>query len=120
MGKLLNKDDILKANDVHFEYEEVPEWGGTVKLYAMCLRDRLAFEAIQAESKKEEPDGINIEEILFILEKTIRDEGGKQLFTKEEVSSLLDKSTKVIYRLFGRCAEVNKIAAGDKKTKEKN
>ena len=115
--KFLNKEDILKSSDEYFEYEDVKEWGGTIKICAMTLRDRLKFEKLQ--SAPSEDGEISTEAILFILSKSLCNEDGNPLFTVDEASALLDKGTKVIYRLFKRCIAVNKTAIEDSSS-EKN
>ena len=42
---LLNKDDIIKANDRKLIEVDVPEWGGSVFLGKMNLSDLLDFWA---------------------------------------------------------------------------
>jgi len=108
MRKTLSKAEILSAKDCYFEYEDVPEWGGSLKIYSMSLRERMEFEKVQAKRKKDSEE-INLEEILFVLSKSLRDEDGIPIFTAEEVNSLLDKNMNVVYRIFKRCAEVNKV-----------
>ena len=115
---ILSKEDILKARDEYYEYEEIPEWGGKVKICAMSLRDRLEFEKMQASIDKK--DGTDIDVILFVLSKSLKDDEGNQLFTVKEAEGLLDKSTKAVYHVFKRCTDVNKTAIDDEELSEKN
>lgn len=108
MGKVLNKLDILNVDDSVFEYEEVPEWGGKVKLYAMSLEETMEFEKLQAKKEGEDSPNIDHKQILYILRKSIRDESGSPLFSEKEAEMLLKKNTKVVYRIFLKCAELNK------------
>jgi hypothetical protein len=113
--KLLSKNDIIQAEDVVFEYVDVPEWGGKVKLYAMSLSEHIGFEKLKAT------DGsINGEQIVFVLSNGIRDEDGNKLFTKEDAKALLKKNTSVVSRLFMRCAELSKVSTPDSEKMEKN
>lgn len=114
---LLSKSDMLAANDEKHEYVEVPEWGGTVKIFAMSLSEHIEFEKLQSKSSG---NTIDPDQIAFVLSVAIRDEEGKRLFTREEAMSLLDKNTQVVSRLFGKCAELSKVSSGEAGEKEKN
>lgn len=103
----LSKEDILKADDSYSEVEEVPEWGGKVKIVSLSLKDRLELEAIQSNNEKK--DALNMDALLFVLCKCLQDDEGNMLFNEKDAKKLLAKSSKVVYRLFSRCMKVNQV-----------
>ena len=77
---VLNRDDILDANDIQIELVSVPEWGGDVFVKGMTGAERDRFEAgvISLDSKSEKVDMRDIRAKL--CSETICDEAGKKLF----------------------------------------
>lgn len=120
MSKVLNKMDIIKADDSVFVYEDVPEWGGKVKLYAMTLEETMEFEKLRVRTRTGSVKKAEHDQILYILRKSICDEEGNPLFSEEEAKVLLSKSTKVVYRIFMKCAKLNKENTPDIGILEKN
>lgn len=113
---LLSKGEILTVNDEVFQYVNVPEWGGKVKLYAMSLQEHIEFEKLK--NKKDE--SINGDQIVFVLSNAIRTEDGTKMFSKEEAKALLKKNVAVVSRLFMKCAELSKVSTPDVEDLEKN
>ena len=48
---LLNKEQILNADDLTFEDVEVPEWGGTVRIRCLESTERDEFEQSLLDAK---------------------------------------------------------------------
>lgn len=114
---LLSKENIIAADDIAYEYVDVPEWGGKVKIYAMSLAQHIEYEKLSTKGKD---NPINGEQIVFVLSQALRNEDGSRLFTEEEAKLLLNKNTRVVSRLFAKCAELSKFSDTDIKGEEKN
>lgn len=111
---ILSKKDILNINDREHVDIEVPEWGGTLRIYVMSLRERMVLEGlVGGKSGKKSPKSDKVsseqEKIMFLLRTCLKDEDGKDMFDENEVSMLLDKDSKVVYRIFEKCIEVNNL-----------
>ncbi|TRV27228.1 MAG: hypothetical protein EWV88_05055 [Microcystis wesenbergii Mw_MB_S_20031200_S109D] len=101
---LLNKENILAANDLPLECLAIPEWGGDVMVRTMTGADRDAFEAslIGKEGRME-----NVRARLVSL--TLCDADGVRLFTDAEVVALGNKSAKALDRVFTIAQRINGI-----------
>ena len=101
---LLNKENILAANDLPLECLAIPEWGGDVMVRTMTGADRDAFEAslIGKEGRME-----NVRARLVSL--TLCDANGVRLFTDAEVAELGNKSAKALDRVFTIVQRINGI-----------
>lgn len=98
---MLNKDQILSADDFASRDVEVPEWGGSLRLRSLSARDRDHFEAQFAQSQ----DLTNIRSRLVVL--AIVDEEGNRIFSDAEAKALGEKSGLVVDRLFDIVREMN-------------
>lgn len=104
---LLNKDQILGANDLPYKDIDVPEWGGSVRIRTMTGGERDSFEA---EVYEADGDKIKMNHSDFrakMLCKCIVGEDGKRLFTDKELSELSKKSAKALNRLFNVAQDLN-------------
>lgn len=115
---ILSKSDILNANDREYVDMEIPEWNGMIRIYVMSLRERMALEGLvgvkdSKNDSKPESASSHQEKIMYLLRICLKDSEGKNLFDKKEISSLLDKDSKVIYRIFEKCIEVNNLGSTD-------
>ena len=101
---LLNKENILAANDLPLECLTIPEWGGDVMVRTMTGADRDAFEAslMGKEGRME-----NVRARLVSL--TLCDANGVRLFTDAEVAALGNKSAKALDRVFTIAQRINGI-----------
>ncbi len=100
----LTKQQILEAQDRKTVDVEVPEWGGTVRVKTMTGVQRDQYETLFTSIRNGEVSG-SIRATLAAA--TIVDEEGNQLFTKDEVDSLGQKSGVALGRVFDVAAELN-------------
>lgn len=107
---LLNRDQILTADDMRKEEVQVPEWGGSVFVRNMLGFERDAFEAAQI-GKKEPLKNFRARTVAA----TVCDEQGTLLFTKDDVEALGKKSSTALNRVFEVAA---RLAAVDQKSVE--
>lgn len=115
---ILSKKDILNINDREYVDMEVPEWGGSLRIYVMSLRERMSLEGVvgtKGKGPKSKVDDIVVqqEKIMFLLRICLKDSTGKDMFDKDDISTLLDKDSKVVYRIFEKCIEVNNLGKAD-------
>jgi len=113
---LLNKDQILKADDLKSEIVEVPEWGGEVKVRTMTGIERDTFEESIFDSKGKDTkmNFKNLRAKLVVL--TIIGDNGERLFIEADVEALGKKSAKALDRIFGVAQRLNGI--GQKEVEE--
>lgn len=109
---ILNKTDILAAQDLPIETVAVPEWGGDVIVRCMSGLERDAFE----ESTRKNRSNMATRLLAF----TLVDEAGQHLFSEEEMVELGKKSGAVINRLFAVSIRLNGLGDEQKAAAEKN
>jgi len=107
---LLNKDQILTADDIKHQDVNVPEWGGTVRIAVMSAKARDAYEAstIKVVGKRIEPDMVNARAKLVAACAITED--GKQMFTPAEIEKLGAKSSTAIERLADVASRLNGLS----------
>ena len=94
---LLNKAQILEANDIHTQIVSVPEWGGHVKITGISARVRDQWEVTIAEQReKKKPVDVRAS----LCAKAIIDEDGRKLFTDDDIKALGNKSAAALQRVF--------------------
>lgn len=101
---MLSKAAILASEDRNIIEVEVPEWGGKVGIKVLSGAERSHFETIFDEKK------VDMFKVKFVA-CSLCDERGARLFTDEEVSSLAEKSGRVINRLFDKCWEHSLVSS---------
>ena len=97
---VLNRDDILGADDIQIELVEVPEWGGDIFVKGMTGSERDLFEAgiISVNSKSEKVDMRDIRAKLCAA--SVCNEAGKKLFNQADIKALSQKSAVALQRVF--------------------
>ncbi len=103
---LLNKAQILAADDRKFIDVEVPEWGGAVRVSAMSGLQRDAYEMLLLDRQKNGAGG-SIRAALAAS--TIVDESGAPVFTIEDVEALEKKSGAALGRIFDAAIKLSKL-----------
>lgn len=98
----LTAEQILNANDLSKVEVNVPEWGGTVFVRIMTVKERFAFETEHVNDR-------NGDLKLRIVAATICDENGTPLFNKKQLEALLEKSGVALNRVFFAGAKLNGI-----------
>jgi len=109
----LNKEQILKANDLKIIEVEVPEWGGIVRLkeFTGGAREEYIF-TLQAQSKNAKSGDIDIRGLTSkLLSLCIVDDDGKPTFTASDIEALNSKSATVLNRLFEEALKLNGLDA---------
>lgn len=103
---ILNRDQILAADDLTRETVEVPEWGGTVVVSTMTGTQRDAFEAsiVLADGRADLRDMRAKLAVACIV-----DEAGAPVFSHGDISSLGRKSAKALERVAKVAQRLNKI-----------
>ena len=115
---VLNRKDILEADDIKLELVSVPEWGGSVYVKGMTGSERDQYEAAMVTSKKPgEARVIDMSDLRAKLcSMTICDEKGSRLFSEKDVRKLTKKSAAALQRIFKVAQRLSGI--GDEDLKE--
>jgi hypothetical protein len=110
---LLNRDQILEAEDRKFEIVECPEWGGDVRLRSITGTQRDAYEQslMQGNGSDRKMNLRNARVKLIVL--CAVDETGRPLFTTEDLGALGRKNAAPIDRLFDACRKLSGMSAED-------
>lgn len=115
--KILTKDQILNAQSVRYEYVNVPEWGGPVRLRSLTGKERDDFEtSMQDQPNRRGGRGkgttANFRARLIAL--CAVDEEGEKLFTnRHEVSLLGEQPASALQKVFDVCAAMNGFSDED-------
>ena len=108
---MLNRDTILKADDLPRELVEVPEWGDGgvwVRTLKGCERDSFEQSLV---GKKQKMSLENVRARFAVL--TICDESGTRLFTDADAKALGDKSAAALDRVFAVAQRLNGFSSDD-------
>lgn len=114
---ILNKKQILEAEDKKTVEVEVPEWGGSVIVSTISGTARDAFEQAICDSKGNYT-GKNIRAKLLIA--SCVDNKGGALFTKQDIVALGAKSSAALDRLFSAAQKLNAVTDEDVEELAKN
>jgi hypothetical protein len=109
---MLNREQILTANDLRTEEVQVPEWGGAVLVRGMTGAERDRYEAtvVQQNGKSTKVNMRNARARLVVM--TVVDEDGKHLFSEADIESLSEKNAAALDRIFSVASRLSGI--GDK------
>lgn len=110
---LLNKDQILGADDLPTEDVEVPEWDGTVRVRGLTGTERDRFEFQVAAARK---DGKQTDIRAAYAGRCMIDDNGKRLFEDKDLAALGRKSGAVLDRIFDVVRKLSGMT--DEKLKE--
>lgn len=105
---LLNRDQILGADDLQGETVDVPEWGGKVRLRVLSLEERLEFEDAQTGTATASDDVM-----AHMVARSIVGPGDEPLFKASDIPALKRKSSAVVSRLFERLLHLNGMTDSD-------
>jgi len=105
---ILNRDDILSADDAKTQCVAVPEWGGDVLVGNITGKQRDEFEAAMASGKN---SMTNIRAKMVAL--AVRNKDGSQMFTAKDVGVLGDKSAAALDRVFTAALRINAFTNED-------
>jgi len=103
---MLNRDDILGADDMVKEEQLCPEWGGSVFVRTLTGTERDVFE--ESVNRKRKGEHVDIRGLkVSLLIKVLCDSNGVLLFTPADAPALNKKSAAVLDRLFQAAQRVN-------------
>ncbi len=116
----LSKEQILAASPKLKEVE-VPEWGGSVFIRPVTLEEQGKLADLGAKHEKSSA-AIRIRHCtLSLLQWTVCDEEGKQLFTAEDLAGLMSKSSASAFlRLQDAVLKSSGLTEESRKELEKN
>jgi hypothetical protein len=114
---ILNRKQILAADDLAKEIVAVPEWGGDVYVRGMSGTERDEFEASVVQMKTgQQVQPLNMKNIRAKLASlTICDEAGKRLFSENDIGELGKKSAAALQRIFEVAQRLSGIGEEDVK-----
>jgi hypothetical protein len=113
----LNKDQILKADDLPTEIVPVPEWEGEVLVRGLNGTERDEFEASTITMRGPQgrqqavPDTANIRAKL--VARCVIEDDGTPMFTQQDVHALGQKSSAALDRIFEAAARLSGISKDD-------
>ena len=114
--KYLTREDIINCDDLQMEEVKVKEWGGTVFIKELSVKERIEFEA----SFKEKKDGDIMGKMLLLLSTTICDKDRNPLFEPSDIESLHEKNVKVILKLFRIANKLSALTVESEENIKKN
>jgi len=106
---MLNRDEILNAQDIKREVVAVPEWGGEVCVQGMSGAQRDEFEQTWAQKA----DGIVPNIRATFAAWSICDDDGKRLFTTADIEALGKKSANALDRIFAVAQRLSGLSDTD-------
>ncbi|MCG8670213.1 MAG: hypothetical protein MI867_12420 [Pseudomonadales bacterium] len=120
MTVILNRDQILKADDLKTEVVDVPEWGGQVRVRSLTAGERDTFEASITDNKKSKSGVVTVNIRARIASMCIVDEENKRIFTEQDIAALGEKSGIALNRVFVAAQNLNGWTEEDVEELEKN
>lgn len=102
MGKYLNAESILAAEDFKYAEVECPEWGGTVRVRSLSGGQRAQITQRVNDKQLDELD-----ELLAVM--ACVDEDGSRIFTNKDIASLKKKSAAVVTRIAKKILEISGV-----------
>lgn len=124
--QLLNKQQILDAEDFKTEIVDVPEWGGSVMVMTMTSEARDALEASFVDfdddkSKAKENSQARLANIRAkYVAASVVDEKGNLIFSQKDIIALGKKSAAAMDRVFAVTQKLNKVDDKDIEDLAKN
>lgn len=115
---MLNRDQILGANDAQVKDVPVPEWGGSVRVKVLSGAERDAFEGLISAKAKLGQLSDNMR--ATIVAACVVDDAGRPLFTEADIEALGRKNWKALDRVADAASELNKLTDSDVEEIRKN
>lgn len=118
MSNLLNKEQILSADDLQTKDILVKPWGGYVRVRTMTAHERDQFEqkVFAGRDKKGRMDDIRA----TLVSLAVVDENGKRIFTDKDVAGLAKKSAAAMDQIFAEVQKLNAVTDEDVEDMAKN
>jgi hypothetical protein len=119
---VLNRDEILGADDLKTEKVPVPEWGGFVYIRTMTGEERDSFETdFYGATVKDEDEGTTRRNFRAKLVcRCAVDESGERIFTDADAEALGRKSAPALDRLWPTAKRLNALTQEDEDELVKN
>lgn len=108
---MLNRDQILGAEDIKIETVDVPEWGGTVRVRTLTAADRL--RVVGTVDPK-------VDTRIIYVAAALIDDKGEPLMTAADIPALMVKSAKATDRVYEVVARLNGLGTKATGDAEKN
>ena len=105
---VLNKSQILGANDLKTEVVSVPEWGGDVIVRTLTGTEREQFENACGDTNRKATD---IRARLCAL--SIVDDKGDRVFGEKDIEALGKKSITALIKVFDAAQKINGLTVTD-------
>ncbi len=112
---LLNREQVLQADDLKYEDIDVPEWGegAQVRVRRLSGSERDAFEASLTSGVGKDTK-MNLANLRArLVAKSAIGEDGRRLFTDDDVRALGRKSSAPLDRLFEACQKLSGLSNED-------
>ena len=104
----LNREDILKAEDVETREVDVPEWGGVVRVRGLSGYERDAYQASMLAFQKNGQASPELGNMTAkLVARAIVDEDGLPLFNELDVGRLGQKSAAALDRVSNVAGELS-------------
>lgn len=106
---LLTFDEIVAANDIQYDYVEVPEWGGRLRVKSLTGEERSkVFAAIRAHGKQIHDDD-EAASIFYarVIAASAVDEDDKLVIGQKNALALTKKNAAALTRVFKVCARLS-------------
>lgn len=105
----LSAEQILAADDLGLLEVKVKQWNGSVWIRVMSVAERDSYERMWIGKRDSGVENFRTE----YLVRTLCDEKGSLLFTKEQIEKLGQKSGAVMARLFDAAIKHNGMSEAD-------
>jgi hypothetical protein len=117
---LLNREQILLADDLQTEDVPVPEWGGMVRVRALTAGERDRWEAatyLDAQGGRvQTPEDIRAKLVAL----TCVDETGALMFSLDDVAALTKKNGAAMTRVYAVSSRLSFVTSADVEELAKN
>lgn len=119
---LLDRAQILAADDLKHEDVDVPEWGGSVRVLELTANQRDAIEASMTDISQGEKGLVATTSVDASMITTFRarlaaysivNEQNERLFTDEDMAALGRKSSSALQRVFNTAMKLSAITPKD-------
>lgn len=102
------REKIRSANDIERALVDVPEWGVTIEVRSMSVRQRAAFVAASQDQTEASADRIEKVYGQILVQCCLDPDNGAQIFEDDDLTWLMtEKSGAVIDRLVVSCLEAS-------------
>ena len=99
---MLNRDEILKANDCPVTSVDVKEWGGEVYVRQMKIAEMESLNSLPQKDGQIDVAALGVRIIL--------DNDGNRLFADEDADELREKSFKALNTVVGVFNDINGLS----------